>query len=473
MKIFNSKIGEKEEFVPLKEGVVGIYLCGPTVYDSPHLGHGRSAVSFDLIRRYFLHKGFSVKFVSNYTDVDDKMIKNAEEKGVSVSELAELVIPEYENAYDSLGIMRPDAQPRATDHIPEMIEIINDLEQKGFTYALDDGVYFDVSKYPEYGRFSGQNLEDLQMGARVDVKKEKRNPQDFVLWKFKKEGEPFWASPWGDGRPGWHIECSAMSYKLLGEKFDIHGGGLDLKFPHHECEVAQSLCCFGPDSFAKYWMHNGFIQIDNEKMSKSLGNFFTLKEIFEKYDPKVVRFMFLQTHYRNPINFSDSLLEQAKAALGRLRDFVARTVPGTSSGSPAGVAGETDASVASEFSIGEYKKRFEEFMDNDFDTAGALGVIFELVKEINSIRDKGELSKDLASEALEFLREADEVLAVIFEDEDLADATLADEIEAKIKERDEAREQRDFAKSDAIRDELLDKGIVLEDTPQGTVWKKR
>ena len=473
MKIFNSKSGKKEDFVPLNDGKVGFYLCGPTVYDVPHLGHGRSAVSFDIIRRYLLCKGYEVNFVSNYTDIDDKMIKNAEEKGISVAELAEKIIPEYEKDYAALGIMRPDVQPRATEFIPEMVEIIRVLEEKGFTYVLDDGVYFDVSKYGDYGKFSGQNLEDLKMGARVDVKSEKRNPQDFVLWKFKKEGEPFWASPWGDGRPGWHIECSAMSFKHLGEKFDIHGGGLDLKFPHHECEVAQSLCCFGSDSFAKYWMHNGFIQIDNEKMSKSLGNFFTLKEIFEKYDPKVVRFMFLQTHYRNPINFSDSLLDQAKAALGRLRDFVSRTFPGTSFDSPAGVASEADTSGAIEFSIGEYKKRFEEFMDNDFDTSGALGVIFELVKEVNSLRDKGELGESSAEEVLKFLREADEILAVIFEDDDSSGSELDDEIKEKIEEREEARKNRDFAKSDAIRDELLAKGIVLEDTPQGTVWKRK
>jgi cysteinyl-tRNA synthetase len=322
MKIFNSKSGKKEIFESIENDKVGIYVCGPTVYDSPHLGHGRSAVSFDVIRRYFLYKGYSVKFVSNYTDVDDKMINRANEEGVSIKELADRVIVEYQKDYEDLGIMPPDVQPKATDHIEEVIDIVSRLESEGVTYMLEDGVYFDVSKYPDYGKFSSQNIEDLQMGARVEVKEAKRNPQDFVLWKLKKEGEPFWASPWGDGRPGWHIECSAMSFRHLGEKFDIHGGGLDLKFPHHECEVAQSLSCFGEESFARYWMHNGFIQVDNEKMSKSLGNFFSLKDIFKKYDPKVVRFMFLQTHYRNPINFSDVLLEQAGAGLDRLHGFV-------------------------------------------------------------------------------------------------------------------------------------------------------
>ena len=462
MKIFNSKTGKKENFVPLTDGKVGIYLCGPTVYDAPHLGHGRSAVSFDLIRRYLIHKGFDVTFVSNYTDIDDKMIKNAEEKGVSVKELANLVIPEYERDYDALGIMRPDIQPKATDYITEMVAIITKLEEKGFTYVLDDGVYFDVSLYPDYGKFSKQNLDELQMGARVDIKEGKRNPQDFVLWKFRKQGEPFWASPWGDGRPGWHIECSAMSYKHLGEKFDIHGGGLDLKFPHHECEVAQSLCSFGSDSFARYWMHNGFIQIDNEKMSKSLGNFFTLKDIFEKYDPAVVRFMFLQTHYRNPINFSDNLLEQAKAGLNRLRSF---------SQNIKFLKKADNESAASFDGCKKFEERFEDFMDNDFDTAGALGVIFELVKEVNSFKDENGLSKVSAEEIENFLKKVDDVFVVMFKDKTPEDS-IADEIQTKINERDEARRNRDFKKSDAIRDELLEKGILLEDTPQGTVWKK-
>ncbi|MBI2634818.1 cysteine--tRNA ligase [Candidatus Peregrinibacteria bacterium] len=298
IQIFNTKSGKKEKFKPLKNGCAGMYVCGPTVYDSAHLGHGRSAVSFDVIRRYFVYRGYNVKFVSNYTDIDDKMINRAHEEGIEVSELAEKIVPEYERDYGALGVMKPDIQPKATEHIEEMVEIIKKLEDGGYTYVLDDGVYFDVNKFAAYGELSGQNLENLKMGARVEVKESKRNPYDFVLWKFKKEGEPFWASPWGDGRPGWHIECSAMSYKHLGESFDIHGGGLDLTFPHHECEVAQSIGAFGKGKFARYWIHNGFITIDNEKMSKSLGNFFTLKDIFKKYAPKAVRLMFLQKQWK-------------------------------------------------------------------------------------------------------------------------------------------------------------------------------
>ncbi len=457
MKIFNSKSAKKEVFEPLKAGHVGFYVCGPTVYDSPHLGHGRSAVSFDVIRRYFLYRGYSVKFVSNYTDVDDKMINRAKEENTTVSELADRVILEYEKTYQALGVIPADVQPKATEHILEMIEIISVLESKGFVYLLEDGVYFDVSKYEDYGKFSYQNIEDLQFGARVEVNDKKRNPQDFVLWKFKKEGEPFWESPWGDGRPGWHIECSAMSFSHLGEKFDIHGGGLDLKFPHHECEVAQSLSCFGKDSFARYWIHNGFIQIDNQKISKSLGNFFTLKDIFKKYDPKVVRFMFLQTHYRNPINFSDVLLDQAFAGLQRLHDF-ARSLE---------VFDDFGEGVF--VGIDEFEEKFCNFMDNDFDTAGALGVVFEFVKEVNSFRVKSGLSKESVEEIISFLRAVDKVFAFIFPEE----VSIDDEVLKKIQEREEARKSKDFQRSDEIRDELLEIGIILEDTPSGTLWKKK
>lgn len=451
MKIFDTKSGKKVEFEPRISGQVGMYVCGPTVYDHGHLGHGRSAVSFDVIRRYFEYKGYKVKFVSNYTDIDDKMINRANEEGVSVENLAERIIPEYEADYGALGIRRPDVQPKATEHIPEIIEMVKRLEAAGATYVLDDGVYFDVSKFEAYGELSGQKLEELQMGARVDVKESKRNPYDFVLWKFKKDGEPFWPSPWGDGRPGWHIECSAMTWKHLGESFDIHGGGLDLVFPHHECEVAQSQGCFGHGTFARYWMHNGFINVDNEKMSKSLGNFFTLKEIFAKYDPQVVRFMFLQTHYRNPVNFSDKLLDQAKAGLERLHGFV-RRLEGFKS---------TDAEYSS------FVKEFEEFMDNDFDTSGALGAIFDLVKEVNIGMDSGVAVN--AGEILSELRKIDAVLGVIFP---ITEVSIDSEIEALIKEREEARANKDFGKSDRIRDDLLKRGIVLEDSAGGTIWKK-
>lgn len=458
MKVYNSLGREKMDFVPMEEGKVKMYVCGPTVYDSAHLGHGRSAVSFDVIRRYFLYKGLEVKFVSNYTDIDDKMIVRAAEKGVSVAELADLVIPEYERDYGKLKVMRPDVQPKATDYIAEMIALVSGLEKKGFVYVIEgDGVYFEIEKYKAYGELSGQKLEDLQAGSRVVVKEEKRSPYDFVLWKFKKEGEPFWASPWGDGRPGWHIECSAMTWKELGEKFDIHGGGLDLTFPHHECEMAQSRGVFGADSFAKYWLHNGFITVDNEKMSKSLGNFFTLKDIFEKYDPLVVRFMFLQTHYRNPINFSDAILDQAKAGLARIHDFVRNLQ----------LAGK-GADEGDDFSVDLYRERFEEFMDNDFDTSGVFGVLFDLVKEVNIAIVDGKLGKIGILKVEEFLKNVDQVLAVIFPDQEVVEA----DVEALIEEREEARKNRDFARSDEIRAELKERGIVLEDSTNGTIWKR-
>ena len=461
MKIYDSKTGRKIDFEPLKEGVVSMYVCGPTVYDKAHLGHGRSAVAFDVIRRYFEYKECDVNFVSNYTDIDDKMINRAKEEGIEVSELAEKIIPEYEKDYGALGVKVPVAQPKATDYIKEIIELIEKLEEKGFTYVLEDGVYYDVTKFPGYGELSGQNLEDLKMGARVDVNEAKRNPYDFVLWKFKKEGEPAWESPWGEGRPGWHIECSAMTWAQMGEKFDIHGGGLDLKFPHHECEVAQSVGAFGEGAFAQHWMHNGFINVDNEKMSKSLGNFFTLQEIFEKYDPQVVRFMFLQTSYRNPINFSDKLLDQAKAGLSRVHDFVR--------GLKLGYDGLNEDS-SMEFYVGDKEgEAFDEFMDNDFDTSGALGVVFDLIKNVNKLRDDGGLTKKDIDGAEKFLKKIDQVLGIIFPREK---DSIDDEVESLIKEREQARKNKDFDRADEIRDELLKKNIELEDTSNGTLWKK-
>lgn len=460
MKIFDSKAGKKVEFEPIEKGKVKMYVCGPTVYDSAHLGHGRSAVSFDVIRRYFLYKKYEVTYVSNYTDIDDKMINRAKEKGIEVSELADLVIPEYERDYGALGVMVPDVQPKATEYISEMVELIEKLDAKGFTYVLDDGVYFDVTKFPNYGKFSGQNLEELQMGARVDVKETKRNPQDFVLWKFKKDGEPSWPSPWGDGRPGWHIECSAMSYKNLGRSFDIHGGGLDLKFPHHECEVAQSLACFGDGTFAKYWMHNGFINVDNEKMSKSLGNFFTLKDIFKEYDPVIVRFMFLQTHYRNPVNFSNVLLDQAKAGLQRVHDFVRRLK----------LIGEDEGIISDSVRalVEKAKTDFDSFMSDDFDTSGALGILFDLIRQLNVLLDDSLILKSDAKFLLEAFEGFDEVVGVIFYEE----SSLEEHEQLLIDQREKARSEKDFGRADKLRDQLLELGIVIEDTPKGTIWKR-
>jgi len=465
MKIYNSLSRKKEEFVPRVEGKVGMYVCGPTVYDNAHLGHGRSAVAFDVIRRYLIYKGYDVNYVSNYTDIDDKMIKRAAEEGISVKALADKVIPEYGADYGALNVMQPDVQPLATEYVEAMVDLVKVLESKGFTYVLDDGVYYDISKFKDYGKLSGNTLEDLQSGARIEVKDDKRNPQDFVLWKFRKEGEDdFWASPWGDGRPGWHIECSAMTRECLGEGgFDIHGGGLDLTFPHHECEIAQSEGAFGDDSFAKYWMHNGFINIDNEKMSKSLGNFFTLKEIFEKYDPLVVRFMFLQTHYRNPVNFSHVLLDQAAAALKRIHGFV-RDLRLAYDDLP--------ENVDAEFFVGENElKAFEFCMDNDFDTSGALGVLFDLIKSVNKLRVDGALCKEDVDGAEVFLKKIDEVLAVIFVDDVEMDESFVTEVEGLIEKRRIAREAKDYAVADEVRDRLKEMGVEIEDGADGVVWR--
>ncbi len=454
IKIFDTHLGKKVDFVPLEEGKVGFYLCGPTVYDLAHLGHGRSAVAFDVIRRYFEYRDFDVNFVSNYTDIDDKMIKRADEDDVSVAELATRIIKEYEQDYSALGVKPPNIQPKATEHIEGMVDLIEVLEKNGHTYELEDGVYFDVSTYADYGKFSGQDLDALQMGARVAVNDDKRNPQDFALWKLAKDEEPYedyWDSPWGLGRPGWHIECSAMSRAHLGDTFDIHGGGLDLKFPHHECEVAQSRGALGDGTFAKHWMHNGFIQIDNEKMSKSLNNFFTLRDIFRKYDPVVVRYMFLQTHYRNPINFSDALLENAKAGLARIHDFVSRV--------------KSLEGAVSYDSSGSFDE-FEASMDNDFDTSGALGALFNFIKAANSALDSGE---SISPESiLDFLGKIDAVLGVIFVEEDEIPAKIT----ALAEKRKEARESKDFGASDSLRDEIKALGYLIEDSAQGYSLKK-
>lgn len=448
LKIKNTLTGKKEEFKSLVEGRVSVYVCGPTVYDVGHLGHGRSAVCFDVVRRYLKYSGYDVLFVSNYTDIDDKMINRAREEGVSVPELADRIIPKYEEDYAALGILAPDEAPRATSYIPQMVEFIKLMEKAGATYVIDgDGVYFDVSKAPGYGKLSGQKLEDLKIGARVAENEAKRNPYDFVVWKFAKEGEPKWPSPWGEGRPGWHLECSVMSWKLLGEKFDIHGGGGDLTFPHHECEIAQSESVFGRGSFARYWMHNGFITTNKQKMSKSLGNFFTLRDVLGKYSGQVVRLMFLQTHYANPIEFSEDLLEQAKASLARVHDFLRNL---------------RASSGAEKAELGPFVEKFKEAMDNDFDTSGALSVLFDLIKYVGF-----DTSYEKES-ILKLLERMDEVLDVIFAEDEEVDS----EVEALIKDREKARLEKDFAKADEIRNDLLKRGIELDDTPNGTIWKK-
>jgi cysteinyl-tRNA synthetase len=460
ISIYNTLNRTKEVFAPIKKNHVGMYLCGPTVYDKAHLGHGRSAVVFDIIRRYFMYKGYKVNFISNYTDIDDKMINRAFEKKIRVSELAETVIPNYIKDYTNLDVLPATKHPRATNYISQIIELINKLEEKGATYELEDGIYFDIKAFPDYGKLSNQNIEDLQMGARVEVNKKKKNPQDFALWKKEKPGEPSWDSPWGKGRPGWHIECSAMSMDILGETFDIHAGGADLIFPHHDCEIAQSEYATGKP-FAHYWMHNGFININEEKMSKSLGNFITLKDLFKEYSGNVIRFLYLQTHYRSPINFSSDLLKQSVNTLQRIHDFV-HTIKHIQQ------SGTLHPLVEKE--IGKLKKAFEYHMDDDFDTPESLAALFEFIKAIYILNEKSPLTTNDAKEILHILHSIDEVFAIIFTKEK---ESLSEELTQLIKEREKAREKKNWEKSDEIRDILKKKGIIVEDTPEGTIWKKQ
>ncbi len=437
---YDSLRGEK---VPLSKEPgeeVKMYVCGPTVYDHAHLGHGRSAVAFDVIRRFLEFSGYKVTFTFNTTDIDDKMIERADKEGITVAELAEKIIPEYKKDYGALMVKAPTHNPRATEFVDEMVAIIKVLEDKGCTYVLEDGVYFDITTFPDYGKLSHQKLEELNAGARMEERTDKRNHQDFVLWKLKKEGEPFWESPWGDGRPGWHIECSAMSSTLLGEHFDIHGGGLDLKFPHHECELAQSEAASG-QSLADIWMHNGYITVDNEKMSKSLNNFFTLKDIFTQVHPRVVRFFLLGTHYRSPIEYSMEMLEQARNTLKGLDEFYLSHLDGSQESK-----GEVDEALM---------RAFSEKMQNDADVAGALFVIFEWMKT----------ATQNIQGTLERLNLVLQVLPVDFE--------VSEEAQLLLKEREEARASKDWARSDALRDELGRLGYEMDDKKGGSFVKPK
>lgn len=465
MYIHNTLTGKKEVFKPQNPSKVTMYLCGPTVYDLGHIGHGRSATSFDIIRKYLLYKGFNVFFATNYTDIDDKMIKRARELNISVSELAEKIIPEYEKDYGELGISKADQHPKATDFIPQVIEIIKLLEEKGHTYVLDDGVYFDIKTFPAYGKLSKQKLDDLQTGARMEVKEDKRNPQDFVLWKFSKPNEPKWASPWGEGRPGWHIECSAMGRAVLGQPFDIHGGGLDLMFPHHECEIAQSECAYGAD-LCKIWAHNGFVTINQEKMSKSLGNFFTLRDILQQYPGQAIRFLFLQTHYRSPIEFNDDILKQAKNGLTRLHDFARRLENFRMEENKK----DFFENHRLDSLLQETRKRFEEGMDNDFDTASGLAAWFDLLKEVNKMMDEEAFSLEHKEKVLKLMEDLDKVLGVL--KPRITVEEIQPEILELIQKREEARKEKNWALADELRKNLLEKGIQIEDTAKGTVWKK-
>ena len=468
MKLYNTLTRRKEEFVPLEEGKVKMYVCGPTVYNLIHIGNARPMIIFDTVRRYFEYRGYQVEYVSNFTDVDDKIIKKALEEGVSAQEISERYIAECKKDMAGMNVKPATVHPQATQEIDGMISMIQTLMDKGYAYAADDGtVYFRVKKFKEYGKLSHKNLDDLQSGFRalqVSGEDQKEDPLDFVLWKPKKEGEPYWESPWCKGRPGWHIECSVMSKKYLGEEIDIHAGGEDLIFPHHENEIAQSECC-NDEIFARYWMHNAFLNIDNRKMSKSLGNFRTVREISQQYDLQVLRFFMLNAHYRSPLNFSADLMEASKNALERIVEAAGK------------LADQKDHAAVREASQEEkelikesesFVTKFEDAMDDDFNTADALAAVFELVKFSNT-NVTGESSAEFAGQLFTTMKDLCEVLGLNVEKKD---EILDKEIEDLIQERQEARKSKNFARADEIRDELLAKGIQLKDTREGVKWKR-
>ena len=468
MKLFNTMSRRKEEFVPLEEGKVRMYVCGPTVYNLIHIGNARPMIIFDTVRRYLEYKGYEVNYVSNFTDVDDKIIKKAIEEGVSAEEISQRYIAECKKDMAGMNVKPATTHPLATQEIDGMIDMIQTLIDKGYAYPVADGtVYFRVKKFKEYGKLSHKNLDDLQSGFRslqVSGEDQKEDPLDFVLWKPKKEGEPFWKSPWCDGRPGWHIECSVMSKKYLGEEIDIHAGGEDLVFPHHENEIAQSECCNGVP-FAKYWMHNAFLNIDNRKMSKSLGNFRTVREIGEQYDLQVLRFFMLNAHYRSPLNFSADLMESSKNALERITEAAAR-LRDRQAAATVQEATEDEKKLMQEEAA--FVTKFEEFMDDDFNTADALAAVFELVKFANTNVQEGS-SKEFAGHTLEVMTKLCDVLGLTLEKKE---EILDEEIENLIAERQAARKAKDFARADEIRGLLLDKGIELKDTREGVKWKR-
>lgn len=466
MKIYNTMTRKKEEFIPLEEGKVKMYVCGPTVYNFIHLGNARPFTVFDTLRRYFEYRGYEVTYIQNFTDVDDKIIKRSHEEGISPEEVAEKYIKEYFIDCDGLGIKRATVHPQVTDNIENIIVFVQDLIDKGYAYEAGGDVLFRTRKFKEYGKLSHQNIEELELGARIDVDDKKEDPLDFVLWKAKKEGEPGWQSPWGEGRPGWHIECSVMSNRYLGNTIDIHAGGQDLQFPHHENEIAQSECRNG-HTFARYWMHNGYINVDGEKMSKSLGNFFTVRDISNKYDLGLVRFFLLATQYRNPVNFSDTVLEQAKAGLERLTnardnaEFILGNLADSS------LRDEEKDMVAG---LDKYRERFIEAMDDDLNTADAISVIFELAKFMNTnISDQS--SKEFVQLNLDIFNELTGVLNIANKSVE-EDDSLSQKVEDLIAKRVQAKKEKNFALADQIRDELTAMGIAIEDTRQGVKWKR-
>lgn len=462
MKIYNTLTKRKDEFVPIVPGKVSMYVCGPTVYNFIHIGNARPMIVFDTVRRYFEYKGYEVNYVSNFTDVDDKIIAKAIEEGEDASVISERYIAECKKDMEGMNVRPATTHPLATREISGMIAMIEELIEKGYAYDVNGTVYFRTRKFNEYGKLSHKNLDDLRSGNRtlqVTGEEQKEDPLDFVLWKPKKEGEPAWNAPWSDGRPGWHIECSVMAKRYIGDEIDIHAGGEDLIFPHHENEIAQSECANGVP-FARYWMHNAFLNIDNRKMSKSLGNFFTVREISEKYDLQVLRMFMLSAHYRSPLNFSADIMESFKNALERILTAADRLSK---------IAGDADGIADSDTisALEGYKKQFEDAMDDDFNTADALSAVFDLVKFANS--SIGEADEVKAKAALDMLNELCDILGIKTKRETVV---LDEEIEELIAQRQAARKEKNFARADEIRDELLKKGIILEDTREGVKWKR-
>lgn len=470
MKLYNTLTRTKEEFVPLEPGKVRIYACGPTVYNYIHIGNARPLCVFDVLRRYFKFIGYDVTFVQNFTDIDDKIINKANEMGVKSIEVSEKFIEEYKKDASGLNIMTADIHPKVTENIDEIISIIETLIEKGFAYEAEGDVYFSTGKFDEYGKLSHQPLEELEAGARINIGEKKTEPMDFALWKAAKPGEPAWKSPWGEGRPGWHIECSAMARKYLGKTIDIHCGGQDLIFPHHENEIAQSECCNGVP-FARYWLHNGYINVDNVKMSKSLGNFFTVRDVAEKYGYEPIRYLMISSHYRSPINYSKEAIEQCVSALSRLYncreslDFAISKADKENS----------DESKLTEVkeALNVYHQKFIDAMDDDFNTADALGALFEMVRFINKEVLTPDAAKDILALASDSYAELCDILGLLYvKKKDDAEDSLNDTVNALIEERTQARKEKNWAKADEIRDKLKEMGIVLEDTPQGVKWHK-
>ena len=464
MKIYNSLTRKKEEFIPITPGEVKMYVCGPTVYNYFHIGNGRTFIVFDTIRRYLEYRGYKVNFIQNFTDIDDKMIKKANEEGTTVESIGNKYIDEYYKDADGLNIKRACVNPRATDYINDIIDFVEKLIEKGYAYEVDGDVYFRTKKFEGYGKLIKQSLDDLQSGARINVDERKEDPMDFALWKAQKPGEPAWDCPWGKGRPGWHIECSCMVKKLLGETIDIHAGGMDLSFPHHENEIAQSEALTGK-SFANYWMHSAYLNVNNQKMSKSLNNFLTARDALQKYDSDVIRFLMLSAHYRVQLNFSDDLLESAKASIERLYNAVANL---ENLISEVKIEKMNDEESSYLNSLDSYRQKYIEKMDDDFNTADAITAIFDLIKDINT-NITIDSSKELCEKALDLIRELGEPLGIL---QKSTKCSLEEEIERLIEERQKARKERNFALADKIRDDLKVRNIILEDTPQGVRWKK-